>query len=456
MSTPEVGSTVTEVLETRSRSEIVYRNLVVLLGVRGASFVVNLWVIRVGLELVSTSDYGVWLVLSSLVTWISLFDFGLGNGIRNVVAIALARRDLERAQRYLSTGYVLVFAICGLFLLLALGITPFVHWSRVLSAPDSSEEMLRALALIALVSFSLRLGTGLVSSLLLGGGKSALTGLIDLVANVATLLTLEFLKSTSAGSLFSLGATISVMSAIVPAVATFLVFRWSAFHQIRPSLKSFERKLVRELLGPGIRFFIISTAAVIVFTSSNIVIAHICGPGEVTVYNVAFKYFSLLSVGFAVILTPFWSAFTDAFTTGDTHWAKRAMRRLLLVWMGVSLVAVVMVLVSPVLIRFWLGDAVRVPFGIAVVFAIYTCIINWNGLFAYFLNGVGKIHLQMMYAVFLLIAHVPLCLLFASVLGMGLMGILVASILSLSIGAAFQPLQYRRIITGDASGIWAK
>lgn len=46
----------------------------------------------------------------------------------------------------------------------------------------------------------------------------------------------------------------------------------------------------------------------------------------VTQYNVAYKYYNVLSMVAAIILTPFWSAFTEAYVQKDTIWMKRMVK----------------------------------------------------------------------------------------------------------------------------------
>jgi O-antigen/teichoic acid export membrane protein len=420
------------------------------------SFVVNLLLIRVGLEMIDAASYGVWLVLSSLVTWISLADIGLGNAIRNAVAVALAHKDTGEARRYVSTGYVLIAAISIVVLILAVAVIPVVNWSVVLNAPDIANDILWPLAMIAALCFCLRLLAGLVGFLLLGAGRAALSAVIDLATNVSALIALLGLKDAGIGSLFSLGSTLSIVAVVVPVFSTVLVFKSRSFCQLRPSLRSLDMRLTGQLLGSGIRFFVINSAAMIMFASSNVIIAHVCGPDEVTVYNVALKYFGLLTIGFSVALTPFWSAFTDAFASGEELWVRSVMRRLVAIWGGTVVMAIVMVILSPAIVRLWIGESVEIPLVLACVFGLYVCVTNWNSLFAYFLNGVGRIQLQMLLAVFLLAVYIPLSLFLSSELRLGLMGVVFASILSQSVGAVVQPLQYRRVISGTAHGIWAK
>ena len=53
-----------------------------------------------------------------------------------------------------------------------------------------------------------------------------------------------------------------------------------------------------------------------IFQVINIIISRNLGPIAVTQYNVAYKYYNVLNMASVIILTPFWSAFTDAYVKG--------------------------------------------------------------------------------------------------------------------------------------------
>lgn len=50
-----------------------------------------------------------------------------------------------------------------------------------------------------------------------------------------------------------------------------------------------------------------------IFQFINIILSRVEGPEAVTQYNIAYKYFNVLNMVFVIVLTPFGSAFTDAY-----------------------------------------------------------------------------------------------------------------------------------------------
>lgn len=77
-----------------------------------------------------------------------------------------------------------------------------------------------------------------------------------------------------------------------------------------------------------------------------------------------------------------------------------------------------------------------------------------NNIFAYFINGVGKIKLQLVTAVISSIINIPLSIFLGRNMGMGINGVIAATIICLLLGTFLHPVQYYKIVTGKAKGIW--
>jgi Na+-driven multidrug efflux pump len=63
-----------------------------------------------------------------------------------------------------------------------------------------------------------------------------------------------------------------------------------------------------------------------------------------------------------------------------------------------------------------------------------------------FVNGIGDIKIQLYTAVIAMFLNVPLSIIFVKYLGLGLSGIVMATIVSLSLAAVALPIQVNRIM----------
>jgi len=159
-------------------------------------------------------------------------------------------------------------------------------------------------------------------------------------------------------------------------------------------------------------------------------------------------------MGFSIVLVPFWSAFTDAFTRGEIGWIRSSMTKLLRMLGVVVAALIVMFAVAPWVFKLWLGDRVAVSWQLNLLMVVYVFIRSWNNIFAYFINGVGKIKLQLVTAVVVSVINIPLSIFLGRDMGMGINGVIAATIICLLLGTFLHPIQYYKIVTGKAKGIW--
>ena len=85
---------------------------------------------------------------------------------------------------------------------------------------------------------------------------------------------------------------------------------------------------------------------------------------------------------------------------------------------------------------------------------VYIIVIIFSLYFAHVLYGIGKIYLQMVITLCEAIVFIPLALYLANIMGVN--GVMVALILSNIPCLITNVIQYNKIISGRATGIWAR
>lgn len=207
-------------------------------------------------------------------------------------------------------------------------------------------------------------------------------------------------------------------------------------------------------MGLGVEFFIIQLSGIMLFATDNFIISKIFSPEEVVPYNVAFKYFSIPTMIFTLILTPFWSSFTEAFVKKEFAWIKKSMRNILLIWCIVPIILLIMLLISGWFYKFWVGEKIVIPVFLSISMAIYVLLFTYKSIYNFFINGVGKIRIQMIVGIITIIINIPLSIIFSKHFNLGLSGVILATSVSLAISAVLGPIQYHKIIAFKARGIW--
>ncbi len=411
--------------------------------------------VPVSINYLGNTEYGIWLTLASILSWLINLDFGIGNGLRNKLAESLALNDLKLARVYVSTAYT-VFSIGILFALLIYNaVHGMLNWIAILKAPPDYFDLLNTLVLWVIVLFLVQFLLKLLTSIINADQRPALNGVLSLSTNTMILLAVFLLSLTAEKSFIAFAIVSSGVPVLVLFVVSIILFR-GHYKNISPSIRFIDFKYSSNLVKLGMQFFIIQISGLIVFTTDNIIVAQLFGPKQVVIYNVAYKYFYMIPLVFNVILAPFWSAFTEAYVKQEYDWIRNAVRKLLIIWIILSLIAILMIVISNIVYNIWIGSEIQVPFVLSILTGIFVIIANWNNIFGYFINGIGKIRIELYYSIFTAILNIPLSILLAKQFELGISGVILATNICLIIASVWSPIQYYKIINNKASGIWNK
>lgn len=420
---------------------------------KSASIFISLLFFPLLVDLLGQEKFGIWLTLSSVITWFAFFDIGLGNGLRNRLAEAMAKDDLSSAKTYVSTTYALLLGIALLVFVIFLGVFPFVDWGGFFNTEDVAE--LGALVLVVFSFFCLQFVVKLITMLMMAEQRPALNSALNTLASALSLIVIYTLYKTNRGSLVEVAFAISGINLLVYIIASVLLFN-GRYKNFRPSFRFVDMAYSKDLLGLGAQFFVLQGAALIVMATDNMIITQVVGPEEVPAYNAALKYFSIVTMAFTIITTPFWSAFTEAWQKGEKDWIKRTVRKVQRLWLLAALGLVVMVLLADQFYYLWLGERLTVPFLVSLFMACWVLMATGTAIYSNFLSGVGKVRISLYHAIFVSIVNIPLSILFAGPMGMGSAGVILATCLCVLPRALLQPMQYRKLMAGRAKGVWGK
>lgn len=436
----------------KARSAKAIKNVIASMIFKGGSILISLLLVPMTLSYLNPYEYGIWLTLSSILTWVYIFDIGLGNGLRNKLTEALALNDLKLARIYVSTSFFSLLILVTTIYLLFILVQSWMNWELILNVDAQKVQNLSYIVIIVFTFFCASFVLRLIGNIYMAYQQPAINDLLSLMANIVSLVLIYLCTIFTEGSLEKVAIIYSAAPVLIFLLAYPVTF-WK-LKEISPSVYWVRFGYLRELMSLGIQFFIIQMACLILFMTSNLVISQMFGPESVTPYNIAFKYFSLVNTGFTIIINPIWSAITDAYVNKDLIWIRKAMKKLVLIWLGGIGLTLIMVLISTNVYKVWIGEDIHIPFVLSVLCGFYVSIANWNNIFAYFINGVGKVRLQLYSSIISGVIFFPLAFYLGSVWEIA--GILLALCVCLLPSAVWAPIQYWKIINCKAAGIWFK
>ena len=433
------------------RTRLLMKNVIASFFIKGWAATVALIMVPLTLKCLGQYQNGVWLTISSLLVWIDHMDIGLGNGLRNKLAAHIAHQEMQEARKVVSsTMAMLVCIVFPLLLLLLLLIWNTDVYVFLNVHPNIIPELRTALVCavtLVCMTFVLKF----IGNVYMGLQLPAINNMLLALGQTLALLLTAILYWTGHAS-FLLIVIANTIAPLAVYVLSYPYTFWLRFPYLRPSLSFVNLRSALELGNLGIKSFWLQVAGLIQFMTANILISHFFTPEMVTPYQIAYRYISLVMVGFTVICMPFWNATTDAYERGDMDWIRRASQKMNWMMVGIAALLVLMVAVSPWVYHLWIGDDCEVPLGMTAMMALYIILLIISMRYSYFLNGVGALRLQL-YMTVSAIVFIPLAWAVSSYTHDILWFMAVMCICNIP-GLVVNVIQFNKILNGQATGIW--
>lgn len=353
------------------RSVIIKKNIAASLVLKCVSILISLQVVPLTIDYINPTKYGIWLTLSSIIAWLSYFDLGFAHGFRNRFAEAKAKGDIRLAKEYVSTTYAVLFLLFSVILLITLMVNKYLNWSSILNIDAVYNEELHIVFGLLACFFCINIVASVFTTMLTADQKPALASLIQTGGQVLAFVCIYILTKNTTGSLSALALAFSGIPCLLLLVVSILMFYGKRYKIVAPSLHYIRFSLTKKILGLGGQFFVIMISMLFIFQFINIILSRVEGPEAVTQYNIAYKYFNVLNMVFVIVLTPFWSAFTDAYVKKDYNWMSGIVKKLEFLWLLCIPILILMVLCSNFFYQWWVGNSVSISFSLSICMAVF-------------------------------------------------------------------------------------
>lgn len=431
-------------------NKIVLKNVMGAFLVKGLGVIVSLFTMPAYIRFFNNDIVlGLWFTVLSVLHWILNFDFGIGNGLRNHLSEELAKNNILKAKKYISSAYVSIGIVCALVIIVFTGIFHFIDWNKVFNIEEHlvSKTALAVSVFIVFIGIAIQLFLKIISSVFYAMQKSSMNNLLSLVTTVTT-LSLVFLWPQKNNDINMISmAIIHTLAVILPLLcATVFVFGFSKTKNIRPKLKYFSKECAKKVLSLGGMFFFVQIAYMLIMNTNEYYITLFSGSENVVEYQIYYKLFTLGSMVFTLAITPIWSIVTKAAAQGDLDWLKKLYKRMLkfgILGVGCEF------LIIPFLqfgINVWLKEeAITVNYYYAFTFALVGSLMIFSGIFSSITNGLGKLKIQTIFFALGAIVKIPLSIFLVELTG-GWIGVLIASVIVMSFYCIAEPIWINKYI----------
>ncbi|MDN5554333.1 lipopolysaccharide biosynthesis protein, partial [Prevotella sp.] len=204
-----------------ARSYKIYKNLVVMFLLKGATILIGLLLVPLTVDYVKQDDYGVWLTISSIIGWMAYFDIGINNGLKNKFSEYKAKGDIIKVRQYVSTAYFMLICIFIPLMFLLLIANIFIDWNMILNVQINNMNTTMAI-LIAYFCINFILST--INIVLMADQRPGGASFISFLTQLASLIIIFVLKQLTGGSLILLSLALCIPTLLVILIFNIILY----------------------------------------------------------------------------------------------------------------------------------------------------------------------------------------------------------------------------------------
>ena len=434
-----------KIIKIDTSEKNINKNIVFGLVYKPLSMILSYLYIPVALAYLGDEKYGVWATVLSVLSWISLFDIGIGNGLRNKLAENLKNYDSLKTRKYVSSAYIMLTIIVMILMIVTVALSSLVNWKSFFKVEANFSDNLTIVMNISIICMCVSFVMEICKSVYLALQKNHITNLMGLVQQALMLFSVVVLKKSTNGNLVFVAIAYGISNLVVELFFTLKLFKYN--RDFIPKVKYFSHEEAKDTTGLGIQFFIIQIAAMILYATDNIIITQICGPVQVTPYTTANKLFSMITAVFSIMIAPYWSAITVRKVDGDIGGIKKAEKKMLRLWEMATIGCIFLIIVFKPVVHIWLQRDMTFQQGLIPLMAVYAIVYMWNAVYSQIGNGLSLMKVSVIIAIIQSLVNVIASIFFGSILGMKSVGVLLGTVIAMLVSSIVMPIYIKKYLS---------
>lgn len=395
--------------------------------------VANIMFVPFAIPYLGATDYGVWIVILTIVNYLTLLQFGIGPAMAAFLAGSQVGSDqnkiISESLKWLTLIGTIFFTIVILF-----GIFVGKEFSQSITGLQDLNGVGYSALCIMTVLYFFRHPISIFPSAFIGlqavHWERLYAAILPPLVSLTALLIVGFFNAGLVELAYFTGSGLLLCSAAC-GIHLFLKYPRVRFNPIRWLNFS---KSPKSLLLSGWRFFVIALASSVVWGIDALIIGYYLDAKSITSYVVTFKLFIAAYTVFIIVNSALWPMFGQAVSSDDWSWVNSTYQKIIklmpvlggLIWIGGILFA------KPIILL-WAGHQGYA--GWLVVFSLgwygyVFAMINTNSAF---LGGINQTKKMMWAGILEAIVKVILSIIFIQYFGLGgvAMGTALAATLTL-------------------------
>ena len=342
-------------MSLKERKKIFLLGAISSYGANAVSVIVGLISVPIGLYYFGPVRYGIWAVISSLITYLSFSNLGISTGATVLTAKACEPFEQWAVLRR-SLFLLLISSIVVLSLIFSIAHF-YPNWINALGKiPLTFHDEASKTIMVVAVLFLINLPFTVFFAGFTGLQKVYWERFYFSLTSIAGLAALIFTVSVK-GNLVSLALLrgLGILLVSIVCASHFLLSHKELLEKVnKPVGDEFS---VSSIFSSSLRFFSLGIAAMVVWNTDNLVISHFLGVEAVTPYAITFKLLLVAYSMFSAIGSAIFPMYGKAAAFNQWEWVQQLYNRITclfpiiggLAWIG-------MVAFAKDIIIFWAGS----------------------------------------------------------------------------------------------------
>ena len=401
------------------------------------NFIIIGYLIRV----LGPEQYGIWVTVFTIMTWISYLDFGMNSSLHTLVPQVIDYTKNINLKNTILSGYIVLICISlSLFLVvhILLSMPTILSFVYGLFGGKIKLIMFYNAISIACILLILNLITGIVGGLQL----SSLTHLSSAIAGCLNLFIIYQLNKISIMSVENIILSYGLSMFISLLLVTLIILRQINFFS---SLKDYKFQI--KVLQFAKSFFLINFSVIILFSTDRVLISVLHGPNTVTEYDLVYRLIGIVLMMHSLINMPAWGPYAEKWKSKDLVWIKNQIKNQLMAGILLVIFALFIILFAADLVYVWTKLDLEITYFQKVSLLLLVLVNIANNIFATFINSTGQLKMQTMGSIIAAIINIPVSVFLVRYFSLSYEGVVLGSVLALCIPGFLLLIQSKNLLS---------
>lgn len=344
------------------------------------------------LEKLGTELYGLWILLSTIIVYFQLSNFGINTSYLKEISKKPNQKILNE-----YTNTTLFFLLFCAFIVGIIFTGMLLNLENIFIINENTINTAQWVFTVLFFIFALRLLATLFDAILFAYGFLSLKNFIIIFTTSLTAI-LTYVVLELGYSLFEIALIHFFFSFL-----TLLIYLLVSIHvtKIKLNFKYFKFDILISLLKPSLHYFVISVAIMVSFYSDNVVISSFISLSAVAIYSVAYKVVNISEKILFKIVDIMFPSISKLFHEKKYDELLIKHNKILLISLGLGFIGYgTLYFFGISIIHLWVGEEYTVDTGVFYFLLAFAFIHIWNHVSSVFVMAAG-FHREVSYSVIL-------------------------------------------------------